>query len=177
MTSNNPTNRSPGPDPGPTRSRCNAQPMRVGSGSSPEIRDGEIRQEKASNRIASLFPLPSREREGPTAKRWEGEGVGLSTLPCRHCRHPHPTRTSDLSPQGRGDLQHHKFLHTQSATCRRPVLPDCAGRPEARGNGGTGGPRHRRSARPIPSPPSHRHHHPAPDGWRRVQPAQRGRRA
>ncbi len=49
-------------------------------------------------------PLPSWEREGPIAKRWEGEGDFGSELPSALARRtPHPAgacRAVHLLPQG-----------------------------------------------------------------------------
>src|SRR5712671_949362 len=51
-------------------------------------------------RAVSSLPLPLREREGPIAEQWEGEGVGAAR------ENPSPSRCAgpSLSRKGRGDV-------------------------------------------------------------------------
>ncbi|MGH6907565.1 MAG: cobaltochelatase subunit CobN, partial [Aestuariivirga sp.] len=65
----------------------------------------------------SLLFLSLREREGPIAKQWEGEGIGSQPSGILS---PHPARAAPPSPKGEGK----KVLH-QIDSVIRPALRAC----------------------------------------------------
>jgi hypothetical protein len=56
------------------------------------------------SRMLTLFPLPSRERKGPIAEQWEGEGDG-ATAHIILREPPHPPRCAGPLPLPQGERE------------------------------------------------------------------------
>src|SRR5260221_6500713 len=57
-------------------------------------------------KLLAFFPLPSREREGPIAEQWEGEGaLATSRFILRQPPHPPASRVPPSPARGEGSRQ------------------------------------------------------------------------